>query len=160
MNLRRHPDSDVPFTEQLDAMTALREEGLIGAIGLSNVDLAQYRTGLVRGSTSPVCRIRTIWPIPRMRTCSTPAGRTACPSCRSFRWARPSTRATRCSGHRRSGQRLVVSGALRPRSPCAWLLQRAPTVLIIPGTSSLEHLEENLAAADLVLDQEALDVLP
>jgi hypothetical protein len=32
--------------------------------------------------------------------------------------------------------------------------------LLIPGTSSLEHLEENLGAADLVLDREALDVLP
>jgi aryl-alcohol dehydrogenase-like predicted oxidoreductase len=33
-------------------------------------------------------------------------------------------------------------------------------VLLIPGTSSPEHLEENLAAAHLVLDQEARDVLP
>jgi aryl-alcohol dehydrogenase-like predicted oxidoreductase len=32
--------------------------------------------------------------------------------------------------------------------------------LLIPGTSSPEHLEENLGAADLVLDREALDVLP
>jgi aryl-alcohol dehydrogenase-like predicted oxidoreductase len=41
----------------------------------------------------------------------------------------------------------------------AWLLHQAPMVLLIPGTSSLEHLEENLAAADLVLDQEAIDTL-
>jgi aryl-alcohol dehydrogenase-like predicted oxidoreductase len=33
-------------------------------------------------------------------------------------------------------------------------------VLLIPGTSALPHLEENLAAEDLVLDQEALEVLP
>ena len=31
----------------------------------------------------------------------------------------------------------------------AWLLQRAPNILLIPGTSSLEHLRENLAAAAL-----------
>ena len=31
----------------------------------------------------------------------------------------------------------------------AWLLQRAPNILLIPGTSSLEHLRENLAAASL-----------
>jgi len=37
----------------------------------------------------------------------------------------------------------------------AWLLTQAPTVLLIPGTSSLTHLEENLAAGDLVLDEEA-----
>jgi aryl-alcohol dehydrogenase-like predicted oxidoreductase len=38
----------------------------------------------------------------------------------------------------------------------AWLLQRAPNILLIPGTSSLEHLEENLAAADLRLSPEDL----
>jgi aryl-alcohol dehydrogenase-like predicted oxidoreductase len=38
----------------------------------------------------------------------------------------------------------------------AWLLARAPTVLLIPGTSSLAHLEENLGAGDLVLDDAAL----
>ena len=43
VNLRRHPDSDVPFDEQLEAMIALRREGLIGGIGLSNVGLEQYR---------------------------------------------------------------------------------------------------------------------
>lgn len=41
----------------------------------------------------------------------------------------------------------------------AWLLQRSPNILLIPGTSSLKHLEENLAAAALTLQQEALDVL-
>jgi pyridoxine 4-dehydrogenase len=35
----------------------------------------------------------------------------------------------------------------------AWLLARAPNILLIPGTSSLEHLRENLAAADLTLPE-------
>ncbi len=34
----------------------------------------------------------------------------------------------------------------------AWLLQRSPNILLIPGTSSVAHLEENLAAAALVLE--------
>ena len=50
-------------------------------------------------------------------------------------------------------------GATPAQVALAWLLQRAPTVLLIPGTSSLSHLEENLAAEDLVLDQEALELL-
>jgi aryl-alcohol dehydrogenase-like predicted oxidoreductase len=33
----------------------------------------------------------------------------------------------------------------------AWLLQRSPNILLIPGTSSLEHLRENLKAASLQL---------
>ena len=38
----------------------------------------------------------------------------------------------------------------------AWLLQRSPNILLIPGTSSVEHLRENLAAADLELPAEAI----
>ena len=47
-------------------------------------------------------------------------------------------------------------GATPMQVALAWLLQRAPNVLLIPGTSSVEHLRENLAAADLVLTAEAL----
>jgi len=38
----------------------------------------------------------------------------------------------------------------------AWLLQRSPNILLIPGTSSVQHLRENLAAAALALPADAL----
>lgn len=38
----------------------------------------------------------------------------------------------------------------------AWLLRRSPNILLIPGTSSIEHLRENLAAAELVLPDDAI----
>ena len=41
----------------------------------------------------------------------------------------------------------------------AWLLQRAPNILLIPGTSSVAHLHENLAAAALALPDEAVGAL-
>lgn len=41
----------------------------------------------------------------------------------------------------------------------AWLLQRSPNILLIPGTSSAAHLRENLAAAELVLPDEAIEKL-
>ena len=41
----------------------------------------------------------------------------------------------------------------------AWLLQRAPNILLIPGTSSIAHLRENLAAPQLVLSRQTLDEL-
>ena len=41
----------------------------------------------------------------------------------------------------------------------AWLLQRSPNILLIPGTSSVAHLEENLAAGRLELDDEDLAIL-
>src|SRR5262249_43504080 len=41
----------------------------------------------------------------------------------------------------------------------AWLLKRAPNVLLIPGTSSVKHLRENLAVANLELPSDAVSVL-
>ena len=41
----------------------------------------------------------------------------------------------------------------------AWLLRRSPNILLIPGTSSVEHLRENLAAADLELPDDAMKTL-
>jgi pyridoxine 4-dehydrogenase len=41
----------------------------------------------------------------------------------------------------------------------AWLIQRAPNILLIPGTSSVEHLRENLAAASLTLPPDVLTAL-
>jgi aryl-alcohol dehydrogenase-like predicted oxidoreductase len=38
----------------------------------------------------------------------------------------------------------------------AWLLQRSPNILLIPGTSSMAHLRENLAAASLTLPDDAV----
>jgi aryl-alcohol dehydrogenase-like predicted oxidoreductase len=45
-------------------------------------------------------------------------------------------------------------GATPTQVALAWLLARAPNILAIPGTSSVDHLRENLAAADLVLSAE------
>ena len=50
----------------------------------------------------------------------------------------------------------VRLGATPMQVALAWLLRRAPNVLLIPGTSSLAHLRENLAAAELSLPDEAL----
>jgi pyridoxine 4-dehydrogenase len=41
----------------------------------------------------------------------------------------------------------------------AWLLHRSPNVLLIPGTSSVAHLRENLAAAELTLSQDVVSEL-
>ena len=47
-------------------------------------------------------------------------------------------------------------GATPMQAALAWLLRRAPNILLIPGTSSLDHLHENLKAAELKLSDEAL----
>jgi pyridoxine 4-dehydrogenase len=47
-------------------------------------------------------------------------------------------------------------GATPMQVALAWLLQRAPNILLIPGTSSVRHLRENLAAADLTLSSDSV----
>jgi len=46
-------------------------------------------------------------------------------------------------------------GATAMQVALAWLLRRAPNVLVIPGTSSVAHLRENLAASELDLPEDA-----
>jgi pyridoxine 4-dehydrogenase len=50
-------------------------------------------------------------------------------------------------------------GATPMQVALAWLLRRAPNILLIPGTSSVAHLHENLAAADLDLTEETMAAL-
>jgi pyridoxine 4-dehydrogenase len=53
----------------------------------------------------------------------------------------------------------VRLGATPMQVALAWLLQRSPNILLIPGTSSVAHLRENLAAAELVLPPDILTAL-
>ena len=159
VNLRRHPESDVPFAEQLEAMDAIRQDGLIGSIGLSNVDLEQYRTA--RSLIDPAC-------VQNSYNLADTSGEDVFEACRSdgvpFVPYFPLGSAFNPENPVLGAASVVATsrrlGATPAQIALAWLLQRAPTVLLIPGTSSQTHLEENLAAADLVLDKEARDVLP
>jgi aryl-alcohol dehydrogenase-like predicted oxidoreductase len=50
-------------------------------------------------------------------------------------------------------------GATPMQVALAWLLKRAPNILLIPGTASLEHLRENLAVAELEIPADAMAAL-
>jgi aryl-alcohol dehydrogenase-like predicted oxidoreductase len=47
-------------------------------------------------------------------------------------------------------------GATPAQVGLAWLLHRSPSTLLIPGTASIDHLEQNLAVGDIALDGETL----
>jgi aryl-alcohol dehydrogenase-like predicted oxidoreductase len=158
VNLRRHPGGEVLFDEQLAAMVALRDEGLIGGIGLSTVPLAEYRHGA--GATEIAC-VQNAYSVADRSdqdvfdACAAdgvpyvpyfPLGSAFFPDKPVL--SHPAVLST--------AERLEVTPA---QVALAWLLQRGPNVLLIPGTSSLGHLEENLAAGDVELDADALAVL-
>ena len=158
VNLRRHPESDVSLAEQLDAMTALRDEGLIGAIGLSNVTLDDYLTARSR---SEVACIQNAYNLtnrddqPLFDACRAD-GVPFVPFFPLGSAFFPENPVICASAAERTAGRLRATPA---QVALAWLLAQAPTVLLIPGTSSLAHLEENLGVAELVLDEAALAIL-
>jgi pyridoxine 4-dehydrogenase len=154
VNLRRLPGSDVPFTDQLSAMSAMRDEGLIGGIGLSNITLDDYLTA--RGQIEVAC-------VQNAYNLTTRAEQALFEACRDdgvpfvpfFPLGSaffPENPVLDAPVLRSTASRLHATPA---QVALAWLLTQAPTVLLIPGTSSLAHLEENLGAGDLVLDEAA-----
>ncbi|MCU1492707.1 MAG: putative oxidoreductase, aryl-alcohol dehydrogenase like protein [Acidimicrobiaceae bacterium] len=158
VNLRHHPETDVPFADQLDTMKALREEGLVGAIGLSNVTLEDYETA--RSEIEVAC----------VQNAYNLASRDDQPlfdACRAdgvpFVPFFPLGSAFATDNTVLLAPAVLETATRLQATPAqvalAWLLAQAPKVLLIPGTSSLSHLEENLAAPELLLDDAALDAL-
>ncbi len=158
VNLRRFEGSEVAFAAQLDAMAAMREEGLIGGIGLSNVSLEQYRAARSRTEVACVQNAynaaqRSDQPVFDACAADGVPYVPFFPLGSAFAAGNPVLGAPAV---RRAAGRLGVTPV---QVALAWLLALAPNVLLIPGTSSLAHLEENLAAASITLDQAALDEL-
>jgi pyridoxine 4-dehydrogenase len=158
VNLRRLPGSDVPFAEQLSAMDAMRAEGLIGGIGLSNITLDDYLAARTR------IEVACVQNAYNLTTRTEQALFDACrddavpfvpffPLGSAFFAENPVLDAPILGA---TASRLHATAA---QVALAWLLAQAPTVLLIPGTSSLAHLEENLGAGVLDLDEAALSDL-
>jgi aryl-alcohol dehydrogenase-like predicted oxidoreductase len=158
VNLRRYPETTISFDEQLDAMIALHDEGLIGGVGLSNITLAQYLAA--RERTEVAC-------VQNAYSVTNRSDQPVFDACRAagvpyvpfFPLGSAFAPVNRVLGHQEvvaTAQRLQATPA---QVALAWLLAQAPAVVLIPGTSSPEHLRENLAVADLQLDAEARTVL-
>jgi pyridoxine 4-dehydrogenase len=138
------------FERQLDAMIAARDEGLIGGVGLSNVGLEHLRIALDR--TEIVCvqnaynlTDRTSQPVLDLCTERGIAFVPFFPLGSAFLPENPvltNPTVTRLAQE---------SGRTPAQIALAWTLRQAPNVLLIPGTSSVAHLEENTAVTDIDL---------
>ena len=156
VNLRRHPEAGVPFGEQVAAMVAMRDEGLIGAVGLSNVTIEEYEAA--KAITEVACvqnaynlADRSDQPLADACVADGVPYVPFCPLGSAFHRGKPVLTAPAVVA---TASRL---GATPAQVALAWLLQQSPNLLLIPGTSSLTHLRENLAAAELELDAQAMD---
>ena len=146
------------FDAQLTAMVKAHDNGLIGGIGLSNItrehlvhalaitDIAcvQNPMNLADRHSLPVleeCAARDIAFVPFF-----PLGS-------AFARGNPVLRSPQAASIAARFGRTPAQIAL------AWLLSFRPNILLIPGTSSVSHLEENIAAGDIELDAAAREAL-
>jgi len=156
VNLRLMDDAtpDQRFDDQLAAMTQARDDGLIGGVGLSNITREHLLRALER---TPIACVQN--PLNLVNRASMPVLQECTSRGIAFVPFFPLG-----SGFARTnpvlGSEQVLSTAQRlGRTPAqialAWTLGLAPNVLLIPGTSSVRHLEENLAVTSIELDQDA-----
>ena len=155
--LRAEGDQDVPLDDQLAEMVALRDEGKIGAIGLSSSTADRLRAAVPAGVACvqnaysvldradeeqlALCHEHGIAWVPYFPLGSAFAHLPKVTD-------RPEVRAA---------ARAV--GATAAQVGLAWLLDHAPNVLLIPGTGSVAHLQENVAAAQVHLDAPTIAAL-
>jgi aryl-alcohol dehydrogenase-like predicted oxidoreductase len=158
LRLKRASGPDAFFDDQLAAMIAARDDGLIASIGLSNITLEHLLYAL--RVTDVACvqnafhlRNRTSQPVldecTRRRIAFVP-------------FASLGFGATGPTSVLHAQEVVAVATRLRctpSQIALAWALDASPNVLVIPGTSSLRHLEENLAARSVQLDAEAVQEL-
>ena len=150
-------DQRVGLDDQLAVLTALRAEGKIGAIGLSSVTLDDLRRALPAG----IACVQNAYSLvgrddeDMLELCVA----------EGIAWVPFFPLGGAFPGLPKVAEEPAVLAAARAlgRTPAqiglAWLLHRAPNVHLIPGTASAAHLEANLAAADVVLDDETLAAL-
>ena len=139
------------FPRQLEVMVTARDEGLIDGIGLSSVSVDHLRMAL--DHTEIVCVQnaynlvdRTSQPLLDLCTEHATAFVPFFPLGSGFTADNP------VLGHPAVVREAGRLGRTPAQVALAWTLSLAPNVLLIPGTSSVAHLEENTAVADITLD--------
>jgi aryl-alcohol dehydrogenase-like predicted oxidoreductase len=156
VNLRmiENAPADQRFDDQLDAMIQARDDGLITGIGLSSIT----REHLVRAAdrTEIACvqnplNVADRSSMPVLEECDARGI--------AFVPFFPLGSAFARSNPVLTNPQVVHTAERLGRTPAqialAWALSLRPNVLLIPGTSSVGHLEDNMAVADIELDEEA-----
>lgn len=141
------------FDRQLTAMIAARDEGLIAGIGLSSVSIEHLRIALDR---TEIVTVQNAFNVldrssqPVLDLC-TEHGISFVPF---FPLGSGFTADNPVLGNPAVRQTAAELGYTPAQIVLAWTLSVAPNVLLIPGTSSVAHLEENLAITDIQLPAE------
>jgi pyridoxine 4-dehydrogenase len=145
-----HGPAEGSLEEQVTALAELREEGLIKHVGLSNVTLKQVEDAR---RIVPIACVQNMYNLVHRNDDAMidALARDGIPYVPFF----PLGGFSPLQSDALSAVAAEL-GATPMQVAIAWLLQRSPNILLIPGTSSIAHLRENLKAADLVLPADVL----
>ena len=152
-------DTAVSLEEQLSALEAMRQEGKLDLIGLSNVDRANVQLALELVDVAEIQNAYSIIDRRDDRLVDFAREREI-----AFVPFGPLGSAFAGGPARLAGDSAIVRvadkhGATPTQIALAWLLARYDRMLLIPGTSSVTHLEQNMAAIELELDDSDLAAL-
>lgn len=148
-----HGPAEGPLEAPLEALIKLKDRGLIRHIGLSNVTARQIADAQ---KMTPIACVQNLYNL-AIRHEEVLVDQLAG---QNIAWV-PFFPLGGFSPLQ-SGELSEVAQSLNAtpmQVALAWLLQRSPNILLIPGTSSPEHLQENLASAKLTLPADALEKL-
>jgi pyridoxine 4-dehydrogenase len=150
LRLAESGTGDEPIADQFGALAAMREEGLIRHLGLSAASAAQLTEAQ---AIAPVVTVQNMYNIANR------ADDALVDRCAAENIAYAAFFPLGGFSHLQSATLTAVAGRL-DASPhqiaLAWLLQRSPTTALIPGTSAVAHLRDNVAAANLTLPGDAV----
>jgi pyridoxine 4-dehydrogenase len=142
------PDPRVPFEDSVWALAELRDEGKIRHVGLSNVGVRELEIAI---DIVPIASVQNRYNLSDRASEDVLAG---CERAGIAFLPWFPIGAGALAGASELQAVATAHGATAAQVAIAWLLQRSPVMLPIPGTSSIAHLEENMAAAGLHLSEE------
>lgn len=144
-------DPQVPLADQVGALRQLQEEGKVRHIGLSEVSVRQIQEA---SAIAPIAAVQNQYNLADRR--HDPVVDHCARHGIAFLPFFPLALGDHARPDGRLGRIAGAVGATPAQVALAWLLYRSPTVLPIPGTSSEEHLAENMRAWDVRLDERQL----
>ncbi len=157
--LHRH-DPKVPFTESIGALKELRDEGKIRHLGLSNVSVEQIEEAR---QIVPIVSVQNKYSLSDRQYqnvldyCTKhdiafiPHGSLG---------AHPLKQGAPLAHAEGAIADIATKKGVKPNQiALAWLLHRAPNIILIPGTTTIAHLEENMAAVSITLTNDEINLL-
>ena len=147
-------DANFPLEDQLGELVKMKDEGKIGHIGLSEVDVEQLKAAQ---QIAPIVSVQNLYNLAN-RSAEAVLDEAEAQGIAFIPWF-PLAAGPLAAADGPLHQLAVDHDATPSQLALAWLLKRSPVMLPIPGTSQVSHLESNIAAAQIELTDDEFDAI-